>query len=98
MKHTQLGDGPSDRLLHECDMPMSSARLDRIKELWRELQRTRPTSDRYQELVALIRAEPSAHLTPTDSAQGASNQSLTVRPSASLAKAVVNDANPLRAR
>jgi hypothetical protein len=44
-------------------MPMPSARL---KELWRELQRTRPTTDRYQELVELIRAESSAHRTPTD--------------------------------
>ena len=51
MKHTQLGDGPSDRLLHECDMPMSSARLDRIKELWGELQRTRPTPDPLERLM-----------------------------------------------
>jgi hypothetical protein len=43
---------------------MSAVQLDRIKELWRQLQCTRPTSARYQELVALIRAETCAHLTP----------------------------------
>jgi len=46
-------------------MPAPPARLDQIKTLWRELQRSRPTSGRYQELVALIRAETGAHLTPT---------------------------------
>ena len=43
--------------------PRRSARLERLKVLWRELQCTRPTSDRYQELVGLIHAETSAHLT-----------------------------------
>ena len=51
-------------------MPVPAARLDNIKTLWRELQQTRPTSTRYQELVALIRAETSAHQTPTDSDKG----------------------------
>jgi hypothetical protein len=46
--------------------PMPSARLDNIKQLWRELQRTRPTSDRYKALVELISAESSAHLAPID--------------------------------
>ncbi len=46
-------------------MPVPAARLDNIKTLWRELQQTRPTSTRYQELVALIRAETFLHLTPT---------------------------------
>ncbi len=44
-------------------MPAPATRLDQIKTLWRELQHTRPTSDRYQELVGLIHAETSAHLT-----------------------------------
>ena len=44
-------------------MPAPAKRLDHIKTLWRELQRTRPTSDRYQELIGLIHAETSAHLT-----------------------------------
>jgi hypothetical protein len=39
------------------------ARLERIKELWRELERTRPTSGRYNALVDMIRAESSAYLT-----------------------------------
>jgi hypothetical protein len=47
-------------------MPMSAAQLDRIKELWGELQCTRPTSARYQELVELIRMETFAHLRPID--------------------------------
>ena len=46
-------------------MPMSAAQLDRIKELWRQLQCTPTTSARYQELVTLIRAETFAHLMPT---------------------------------
>ena len=46
-------------------MPMTSAGLERVKQLWRELQRTRPTSERYRELVELIRAETSAHLKPS---------------------------------
>ena len=46
-------------------MPMTAAGLERVKELWRELQRTPTTSARYQELVALIRTETSAPLTPT---------------------------------
>jgi hypothetical protein len=37
------------------------ARLDRIKELWRELERTRRTLPRYEELVAEIRAESLAY-------------------------------------
>jgi hypothetical protein len=37
------------------------ARLDRIKELWRELERMRRTSPRYEELVAEIRAESLAY-------------------------------------
>jgi hypothetical protein len=45
-------------------MPMPSARL---KLLWHELQHIRPTSDRYRELVKLIRAEAFAHLRRTDS-------------------------------
>jgi hypothetical protein len=36
-------------------------RLDRIKELWRELERTRRTSSRYEQLVAEIRAESLAY-------------------------------------
>jgi hypothetical protein len=37
------------------------ARLDRIKELWRELERTRRTSPRYDELVAEIHSESLAY-------------------------------------
>jgi hypothetical protein len=37
-------------------------RLERIKELWRELERTRPTSDRYDALIEVIRTESSAYL------------------------------------
>jgi hypothetical protein len=39
------------------------ARLERIKELWRELERTRQTSSRYDVLVEMIRRESSAYLT-----------------------------------
>jgi hypothetical protein len=39
------------------------ARLERIRELWRELERTRPTSGRYDALVEKIRTESSAYLT-----------------------------------
>jgi hypothetical protein len=39
------------------------ARLDRIKELWRELERTRQTSPRYDELVDAIHAESLAYQT-----------------------------------
>ena len=46
--------------------PMRAARLERIKVLWRELQRTPPTAARYQTLVALIRAERRVHGTSTD--------------------------------
>jgi hypothetical protein len=46
-------------------MSMTAARLERVKELWRELQRTPTTSPRYQELVALIRTETFAPPTPT---------------------------------
>ena len=46
-------------------MPMTAAGLERVKEWWRELQRTPTTSARYQELVALIRTEMSLPLTPT---------------------------------
>jgi hypothetical protein len=38
------------------------ARLERIKELWRELEGTRPTSGRYNGLVDVIRTESSAYL------------------------------------
>jgi hypothetical protein len=37
------------------------ARLDRIKELWRELEGTRRTSPRYEELVGEIRVESVAY-------------------------------------
>jgi hypothetical protein len=37
------------------------ARLDRIKELWRELERTRLTSPRYEELIEKIRTESLAY-------------------------------------
>ena len=46
--------------------PRRSARLERLKVLWRELQCTRPTSDRYKALVEMIRAESSVHRTSTD--------------------------------
>jgi hypothetical protein len=46
-------------------MPMTAAGLERVKELWRELQRRPTTSARYQALVALIRTETSAPVTPT---------------------------------
>jgi hypothetical protein len=36
-------------------------RLDRIKELWRELERTRPTAPRYQALIGEIHAESLAY-------------------------------------
>jgi hypothetical protein len=47
-------------------MTMSSdpgvyARLDRIKALWRELERTRRTLPRYAELIEEIRAESLAY-------------------------------------
>jgi hypothetical protein len=38
------------------------ARLERIKELWRELEGERPTSGRYNVLVDEIRTESSAYL------------------------------------
>ena len=47
-------------------LPLPSPRLEHIKQLWHELQRTRPTSDRYQTLVELIRAETFAHLRAID--------------------------------
>jgi hypothetical protein len=37
------------------------ARLDRIKELWRELERTRRTLPRYEELIAEIHSESLAY-------------------------------------
>jgi hypothetical protein len=43
------------------------ARLERIKELWRELERTRQTSSRYDVLVEMIRRESSAYLTLLES-------------------------------
>jgi len=46
-------------------VPMPAAQLDHLKTLWHELQHTRPTSDRYKQLVQLIRAEASAYLAPT---------------------------------
>ena len=42
--------------------PDLHARLGRIKELWHELEGTRPTSGRYNELVDVIRRESSAYL------------------------------------
>jgi hypothetical protein len=42
--------------------PDLHARLERIKELWRELEGTRPTSGRYNVLVDVIRRESSAYL------------------------------------
>jgi hypothetical protein len=39
------------------------ARLDRIKELWLELERTRRTSPRYEELIAAIHMESLAYQT-----------------------------------
>jgi hypothetical protein len=44
-------------LLAEVD-----ARLERIKELWRDLERTRPASGRYTALVEVIRTESVAYL------------------------------------
>jgi hypothetical protein len=38
------------------------ARLDRIRTLWFELKRTRPTSRRYKVLVEAIRSDSLAHL------------------------------------
>jgi hypothetical protein len=93
MEHTQIG---SARGCAINGTPMTFAGLEYMKGLWRELQRTSPTSDRYQELVALIRAEISAHPTPTDMDQGLEPR--PDRPSALSAKAVVNDADLLRAR
>jgi hypothetical protein len=50
--------------------PDLHARLERIKQLWRELEGTRPTSGRYDVLVDVIRRESSAYLalleTPRD--------------------------------
>jgi hypothetical protein len=37
-------------------------RLDRIKRLWRELERTRPASGTYNELIGAIRTESLAYL------------------------------------
>jgi hypothetical protein len=42
--------------------PDIHSRLERIKELWRELEGTRPTSGRYNVLVDVIRRESSAYL------------------------------------
>ena len=42
--------------------PDLHARLERIKQLWRELEGTRPTSGRYDVLVDVIRRESSAYL------------------------------------
>jgi CheY-like chemotaxis protein len=39
------------------------ARLDRIRTLWAELKRTRPTASRYSVLVEAIRADSSVYLT-----------------------------------
>jgi hypothetical protein len=38
-------------------------RLDRIKELWHELERTRRTSPRYEELIGAIHTESLAYQT-----------------------------------
>jgi hypothetical protein len=54
------------RIATRASLAMSSnpdvfARLDRIKELWRELEGTRRTSPRYEDLVGEIRAESVAY-------------------------------------
>ena len=51
-------------------MPMTAAGLERVKELWRELQRTPTSSARYPELVALIRTETFAPPSPTYTEDG----------------------------
>ncbi len=60
----KLGENLMRIFFMTASMSMPS---ERLKVLWRELQRTRPHSKRYKELVTLIRAEAFAHLTPTDS-------------------------------
>ena len=50
--------------------PDIHSRLERIKELWRELERTRPTSGRYNVLVDVIRRESSAYLALLETQQG----------------------------
>jgi hypothetical protein len=42
------------------------ARLERIKQLWVELQRTPPHSSKYEVLVGEIRAESLAYLALVD--------------------------------
>jgi hypothetical protein len=54
-------------------MSLSAAlhtRLDRIKELWRELEGERPTSGRYHVLVEMIRTESSAYLALLETQRG----------------------------
>src|SRR5438309_6802366 len=46
------------------------SRLDRIRELWRELEGIRPTSGRYDVLVDMIRTESSAYLALLETQRG----------------------------
>ena len=46
------------------------ARIERIKELWRELQRTPRTSPRYGQLIEKIRTESAAYLSLVDAQAG----------------------------
>jgi hypothetical protein len=46
------------------------ARLERIRELWRELEGTRTTSGSYNVLVDVIRTESSAYLTLLETERG----------------------------
>jgi len=46
------------------------ARIERIKELWRELQRTPRASPTYGELIEKIRTESVAYLSLVDAPAG----------------------------
>jgi hypothetical protein len=46
------------------------ARLERIRELWRQLEGTRTTSGRYDALVDVIRTESSAYLALLETERG----------------------------
>jgi hypothetical protein len=46
------------------------ARIERIKELWRELQRTPRTSPTYGRLIEKIRTESAAYLSLVDAQAG----------------------------
>ena len=46
------------------------ARIERIKELWRELQRTPRTSPTYGQLIEKIRTESVAYLSLVDAQAG----------------------------